>query len=58
MKKVLKVIVSIGAICAGVAAGLFVFSKMRNKDTEEIDEFDEYDDDFSDEEEVKEEAEV
>lgn len=55
MKKFFKVIGSVAAICAGVAGGLFLYSKIKGNrdsfDDDFDDDFDDYDDDFSDDDE-------
>lgn len=49
MKKFWKVVFAILAILAGVAGGLFLYMKLRDKKDELEDDFDDdYDDDFSD----------
>lgn len=48
MKKFFKFLIAIVAICAGVAGGLFVYSKIKEKNLPDDDFDDDYDDDFSD----------
>ncbi len=49
MKKFFKFLVAVVAVCAGVAGGLFVYSKIREKKEAYDDDFeDDYDDDLSD----------
>ena len=51
MKKAVKIIISILVICAGVAGGLFLYNKIKEKKSLMDDDFDDdYDDDFSDDE--------
>ncbi len=46
MKKAVKVIVSILVVCAGVAGGLFLYNKIKEKKS--LMEDDDFDDDFDD----------
>ncbi len=46
MKKFFKFVVAIAAICAGVAGGMVLYSKYKEKQDDDLD--DDYDDDFSD----------
>lgn len=56
MKKFFKVLIAIVAIVAGVAGGLFVYSKIREKKDNYNDDFDDdFDDDPSDDAEDGEE---
>lgn len=49
MKKFFKFLLAIVAVIAGVAGGLFVYSKIKEKQDGYDDDFeDDYDDDFSD----------
>lgn len=51
MKKAVKVIISILVVCAGVAGGLFLYNKIKEKKSLMDDDFDDdYDDDFSEDE--------
>ena len=58
MKKILKAVGAVAAICAGVAGGLFIYSNIKKSKEVEIDEFEDYDYDFSDEEVVEAEGEA
>lgn len=58
MKKVFKIIGTVAAICAGVAGGIFLYSKIKKRKSEELDEFEDYDDDFSDEDDIVTESET
>lgn len=49
MKKFFKFLLAVVAVIAGVAGGLFVYSKIKEKKEAYDDDFeDDYDDDFSD----------
>ena len=51
MKKAVKVIISILVVCAGVAGGLFLYNKIKEKKSLMDDDFDDdYDGDFSEDE--------
>ena len=46
MKKAIKIIIGILVVCAGVAGGLFLYNKIKEKQSAIDDDFD--DDDFDD----------
>lgn len=53
MKKLLKVAGAIAAIGAGVAGGLFIYSKIKSKKNAIDDDFeDDFDDDFDDDDDL------
>ncbi|MDD6235267.1 MAG: hypothetical protein PUB17_08835 [Lachnospiraceae bacterium] len=55
MKKFFKFLGAVTAICAGVAGGLFLYNKYKERQNSFDDDFDDdYDDDFSDDEDTEE----
>lgn len=55
MKKFFKFLGAVTAICAGVAGGLFLYNKYKERQDSFDDDFDDdYDDDFSDDEDAEE----
>ena len=55
MKKFFKFLGAVTAICTGVAGGLFLYNKYKERQDSFDDDFDDdYDDDFSDDEDAEE----
>ena len=51
MKKAIKIIIGILVVCAGVAGGLFIYNKIKEKQSAIDDDFeDDFEDEFEDDE--------